>query len=54
AHIFAHPANDFVASFLGSDQENRSLHTELIDGHTVVVDTFGRPLGTLGDGATCG
>ncbi|MBG9345473.1 ABC transporter ATP-binding protein [Corynebacterium diphtheriae] len=54
AHVFAHPANDFVASFLGSDQENRSLYTELIDGHTVVVDTFGRPLGTLGDGATCG
>ena len=50
AEILAHPADDFVASFIGADKGKRELHLqqrEGDDGLTMVVDGDGRPLGVL-------
>ena len=45
--LVAHPADDFVASFLGVDTE-RELHVREVDGVELVVDAAGRPIGRLG------
>ncbi|WP_375426093.1 ABC transporter ATP-binding protein [uncultured Friedmanniella sp.] len=56
AEILAHPADDFVATFIGADKGKRDLHLQQRpgdDGLTLVVDGDGRPVGLLGDaGAT--
>jgi osmoprotectant transport system ATP-binding protein len=54
AEILANPADDFVASFIGSDRGKRSLHvdTEHGDrarGERVLVDGTGRVVGILRD-----
>ncbi|SKC68759.1 osmoprotectant transport system ATP-binding protein [Okibacterium fritillariae] len=49
--ILAHPASDFVASFVGSDRGSRALHVKNVDGKQVVVDGTGRLAGILSDGA---
>lgn len=46
--IFAQPANDFVAQFMGTNRADRDLHTAVIGGSRVVVDKQGRPVGRLG------
>ncbi|MBG6058330.1 ABC-type proline/glycine betaine transport system ATPase subunit [Cryobacterium sp. MP_M5] len=52
ADILAHPANDFVASFIGADRGKRALHVERHDGRDVLVDSDGRLAGVLvGDSA---
>ena len=48
--ILAAPADDFVASFVGSDRGARTLHVERVDGRDVVVDAEGRPAGVLAAG----
>ena len=50
AEILANPADDFVASFVGADAGKRELQLQNRegDGHTLVVDRDGRPLGVLG------
>ncbi|AXH36430.1 ATP-binding cassette domain-containing protein [Humibacter sp. BT305] len=45
--ILAHPANDFVAEFVGADRGKRALHLESIDGREVVVSADGTPAGVL-------
>ncbi|TFB88152.1 ATP-binding cassette domain-containing protein [Cryobacterium algoricola] len=47
AEILAHPADDFVASFIGADRGKRALHVESQDGSDVLVDADGRPAGVL-------
>ena len=49
--ILAHPASEFVASFVGSDRGSRALHVKNVDGKQVVVDGTGRLAGILSDGA---
>ena len=51
AEILADPADDFVASFIGSDKGKRDLHLQQREGDgglTLVVDRDGRPVGVLG------
>lgn len=47
ADILAHPADDFVRSFVGLDRGQRKLHVEEKDGSTVVVDATGKVAGVL-------
>lgn len=49
--ILAHPADQFVASFVGADRGTRTLHLETVDGREVVVDADGRAAGVLADRA---
>ena len=52
AEILAHPADDFVASFIGADKGKRDLflqHRASDAGLTLVVDGSGRPVGVLGE-----
>ena len=51
AEILAHPADDFVRSFVGLDKGTRTLHLEERDGRQVVVDAAGRAAGVLDVGA---
>jgi osmoprotectant transport system ATP-binding protein len=48
AEILAHPADDFVASFVGSDRGKRALHLDPARGERVLVDGMGRVAGVLG------
>lgn len=48
--LVAHPADDFVASFLGLDAD-RGLRVVSVDGIELVMDAEGRPVGRL-DGPT--
>ncbi|MEO5652564.1 MAG: ATP-binding cassette domain-containing protein [Marmoricola sp.] len=50
AEIFANPADDFVASFIGADKGKRELYLRDGDAGGLVVDAEGRPVGVLGDG----
>ncbi len=44
------PADDFVRTFLGLEQGQRTLHRETAaDGSVVVVDAHGRPAGVLAE-----
>jgi osmoprotectant transport system ATP-binding protein len=47
AEILAHPADDFVRSFVGADRAARTLHVKDVDGRRVVVDDEGRLAGVL-------
>lgn len=47
ADILAHPADDFVRSFVGLDKGQRTLHVEDRDGVRVVVDGSGKAAGVL-------
>jgi osmoprotectant transport system ATP-binding protein len=47
ADIIAHPADDFVRSFVGLDKGHRTLHVEDRDGVRVVVDGAGKATGVL-------
>lgn len=47
ADIIAHPADDFVRSFIGLDKGRRELRIEVRDGVQVVVDASGRATGVL-------
>ena len=47
AEILAHPADEFVADFVGADRGKRALHLTDVDGRSVVVDADGRPAGVL-------
>ncbi len=48
AEILTHPADDFVASFIGADKGKRKLRVHRdADGVEVIVDEDGRPLGVL-------
>jgi osmoprotectant transport system ATP-binding protein len=52
AEILAHPADDFVATFIGADKGKRDLFLQqraTDAGLTLVVDGSGRPLGVLGE-----
>ena len=50
ADLVAHPADEFVASFLGLSGE-RQLRVQDVDGARLVIDAEGRPIGRL-DGAS--
>ncbi len=51
AEILAHPADDFVASFVGADKGKRKLHVQRrTDGTELIVDEDGRPVGVLHGG----
>lgn len=51
AEILSHPADDFVASFIGADKGKRKLSVRRDeDGTALVVDEDGRPVGVLGEG----
>jgi osmoprotectant transport system ATP-binding protein len=50
AEILAHPADDFVASFIGADRGKRALHVEATPTGSVLVDADGRAAGRLTDG----
>ena len=47
AQILAHPADDFVASFVGAGSARRTLRIREVDGRSVVVDGDDRPTGVL-------
>lgn len=49
ADILAHPADDFVRSFVGLDRGSRNLHLEERDGKKLVLDEAGKPAGLLQD-----
>jgi osmoprotectant transport system ATP-binding protein len=49
AEILAHPADDFVASFIGADRGKRALHVESTPTGSVLVDADGRAAGRLAD-----
>lgn len=46
AELVAHPADDFVANFLGLDAD-RTLHISTVEGIELVVDGDDRPIGRL-------
>jgi osmoprotectant transport system ATP-binding protein len=52
SEIIENPANDFVASFVGTERGKRALHLEQTPYGTVVVDGEGRTQGSLVDGPT--
>lgn len=45
--ILAHPANDFVANFVGADRGKRALTIRHTDGRDLLVDGDGRLAGVL-------
>jgi osmoprotectant transport system ATP-binding protein len=47
AEILAHPADEFVASFVGADRGRRALHIAPEHGERVLVDGTGRVAGVL-------
>ncbi|HSP75644.1 MAG TPA: ATP-binding cassette domain-containing protein [Cryobacterium sp.] len=47
AAILAHPANDFVASFVGADRGKRALHRERRGDTDLLLDSEGRLAGVL-------
>lgn len=47
ADILAHPANDFVAAFVGADRGKRALRVVEHDGQYIVVDAEDRVAGRL-------
>jgi len=47
ADILAHPADDFVSTFLGLDKGARRLRVEERDGRRVVIDGHGKATGVL-------
>jgi osmoprotectant transport system ATP-binding protein len=47
AEILAHPADEFVASFVGADRGRRALHVENHGGGDILVDSEGRLAGVL-------
>ena len=47
AEILAHPADDFVSSFVGADRGKRALHIERTPTGSVLVDSEGRTAGVL-------
>lgn len=47
SEILAHPADEFVRSFVGADRAERSLETVDVDGRKLVMDGDGRPVGVL-------
>ncbi len=47
AEILAHPADDFVASFVGAERGRRKLRIQNVDGQQIVIDGLGRPAGVL-------
>ncbi|MDN4615209.1 ATP-binding cassette domain-containing protein [Leifsonia sp. F6_8S_P_1B] len=49
AEILAHPADEFVASFIGADRGRRALHVESTPTGSVLVDADGRAAGRLAD-----
>lgn len=54
AEILRHPADDFVASFIGADKGKRDLflQEQAGSGPRLVVDSEGRPIGMLEAGST--
>ncbi|MCL1837789.1 MAG: ATP-binding cassette domain-containing protein [Propionibacteriaceae bacterium] len=47
AEIMAAPANDFVRNFIGTEAADRVLSTQQVNGKTLAVDSYGRPVGLL-------
>ena len=47
AEILAHPADEFVAKFIGLEQGGRRLHVREENERRIVVDEHGRPAGVL-------
>jgi osmoprotectant transport system ATP-binding protein len=47
--ILAHPADEFVRSFVGIDKGHRHLHVEERDGIRIVVDETGKATGVLSE-----
>ena len=47
AEILSNPADDFVRSFIGADNTNAQLSLKKTGNDTIVVDSFGKPLGVL-------
>jgi osmoprotectant transport system ATP-binding protein len=45
--ILAHPANDFVAAFVGADRGKRSLRIVHEGGQAIAIDSDGRPAGRI-------
>ena len=52
--FLAHPADDYVARFIGLDSGAGSLHTTVVDGVPIVVDANSRPVGRLDQERTRG
>jgi osmoprotectant transport system ATP-binding protein len=50
--IIQNPANDFVASFVGTERGKRALHIEKTANGSFLVDGEGRTQGALVDGPT--
>ena len=49
ADFITHPADEFVARFIGLGTGATTLHTEQVDGRTLVLNTNEQPLGLLDD-----
>ncbi|MGN8244747.1 ABC transporter ATP-binding protein [Cellulomonas soli] len=47
AEILAHPADEFVRTFVGADRAERNLSALDVRGRQVLVDEHGRPAGVL-------
>lgn len=45
--IITNPVDEFVADFVGAHRAQRHLSTQRVDGHTLVTDEHGLPLGVL-------
>ena len=45
--ILAHPADEFVRTFVGADQAERQLTIANVEGRRVALDGDGRPVGVL-------
>ncbi len=49
AEILAHPADDFVDTFIGAERGRRALRIEEVSGRQVVIDGTGRLAGVLNE-----
>lgn len=47
--FITHPADEFVSRFIGLGTGATTLHTEQVDGHTLVLNSSEQPLGLLAD-----
>lgn len=45
--IVANPANSFVANFIGAHRQERTLTEKSVNGHRVILDAHGTPVGVL-------
>ena len=47
SELLSNPSSDFVANFIGADNNARKLSVRTVNGQKLAIDSEGRPIGVL-------